>query len=96
MTKEEIYNALHKIDVIAELETKDGFFYIENSIDEYHSRATSYHKTLKEAVCALMESQDWFSPKGTGTIVFQEYGLNGKRVFIYSGGWDNEFGKLWI
>lgn len=96
MTKEEIYNALHNIDVIAEIEKKDGFWFIENSFDEYHSRATSYHKTLKEAVDALMESSDWFCPKGTGTIVFQEYGLNGKRITIYSGGWENEFGKLWI
>lgn len=96
MTKEEIYNALHKIDVIADLETKPGVWYIENAIDEYRSKPKSYYPTLKEAVEGLQESSDWFCPKGTGTIHFREFGINGKDIDIYSGGFDNELGKLWI
>ena len=96
MTKEEIYNALHKIDVIADLETKPGVWYIENAIDEYRSKPKSYYPTLKEAVEGLQESADWFCPKGTGTIHFREFGINGKDIDIYSGGYDNEWGKLWI
>ena len=96
MTSEEIYNALHKIDVIADLETKPGVWYIENAIDEYRSKPKSYYPTLKEAVEGLQESSDWFCPKGTGTIHFREFGINGKDIDIYSGGFDNEWGKLWI
>ena len=96
MTKEEIYEALHKIDVIAELEKKPGVWYIENSIDERRSTPTSYWPTLEDAVGGLMESSDWFGPKGTGTIHHKEFGIDGNDVYIYSGGWDNEFGKLWI
>lgn len=96
MTKEEIYNALHKIDVIADLETKPGVWYIENAIDEYRSKPKSYYPTLKDAVEGLQESADWFCPKGTGTIHFREFGINGKDIDIYSGGYDNEWGKLWI
>ena len=96
MTKEEIYNALHKIDVIAEFEAKPGVWYIENLVDEYRSEPKSYYPTLEEAVGGLMESSDWFCPKGTGTIHYREFGINGKDVYIYSGGWDNEFGNIWI
>lgn len=96
MTSEEIYNALHKIDVIADLETKPGVWYIENAIDEYRSKPKSYYPTLKDAVEGLKESADWFCPKGTGTIHFREFGINGKDIDIYSGGYDNEWGKLWI
>lgn len=96
MTKEEIYNALHNIDVIAEFEAKPGVWYIENAVDERHSMPKSYYPTLEDAVGGLMESADWFCPKGTGTIHFREFGIDGKDVCIYSGGWDNEFGKLWI
>ena len=96
MTQKEIYEALHKIDVIAELEKKPGVWYIENSIDERRSTPTSYWPTLEDAVGGLMESSDWFGPKGTGTIHNKEFGIDGNDVYIYSGGWDNEFGKLWI
>lgn len=96
MTQKEIYDALHKIDVIAEYEKKEGVWYIENAINEYHSKPTSYYPTLESAVGGLMESSDWFCPKGTGMIHFREFGTYGKDVMIYSGGYDNEWGKLWI
>lgn len=96
MTTQEIYEKLHAIDVIAELETKPGVWYIENSIDEYRSNPTSYYPTLKEAVEGLAESSNWFCPKGTGTIIYREFGLDGKSVEIYDGGYDNKWGKLWV
>lgn len=96
MTKEEIYSALHKVDSIAALESKPGLWYIENAIDEYRSKPTSYYPTLEEAVGGLMESADWFCPKGTGTIHYREFGINAKDVYVYSGGFDNEWGKLWV
>ena len=96
MTKEEIYDALHEIGEVAELETKSGVWYIENAVDEYRSVPKSYYPTLKEAVGGLMESSDWFCPKGTGTIHHKEFGINGKDVIVYSGGFDNEWGRLWI
>lgn len=96
MTTQEIYEKLHAIDVIAELETKPGVWYIENSIDEYRSKPTSYYPTLKEAVEGLAESSNWFSAKGTGTIIYKEFGFGGKAVYIYDGGWDNKWGKLWV
>lgn len=96
MTQKEIYDALHKIDAIAELEKKPGVWYIENAIDEYRSIPTSYYPTLEMAVGGLMESSDWFCPKGTGTIHHKEFGIDGNDVYIYSGGFDNEWGKLWI
>lgn len=75
MTTQEIYEKLHAIDVIAELETKPGVWYIENSIDEYRSSPTSYYPTLKEAVEGLAESSDWWGLNGTGTICFAEESL---------------------
>ena len=96
MTAQEIYEKLHAIDVIAELETKPGVWYIENAIDEYRSKPTSYYPTLKEAVEGLAESSDWFCPKGTGWIHFREWGRDGKDFELYSGGYDNKWGKLWI
>ena len=96
MTQKEIYEALHKIDVIAEYEKKEGVWYIENAIDEYRSKPTYYYPTLESAVGGLMKSSDWFCPKGTGMIHFREFGMHGKDVMIYSGGYDNEWGKLWI
>lgn len=96
MTKEEIYNVLHNIDVIANLEKKPGVWYIENTVDEWRSVVKSYHPTLEDAVGGLMESSDWFCPKGTGTIHFAEFGIGGNRFSIYSGGFNNEWGKLWV
>ncbi len=85
MTPQEIYEKLHNIDVIANIEAKSGIWYIENTIDEMRSKPTSYYPTLKEAVEGLQESQDWFVEKGSGLIHFREYGLNAKDISIYRG-----------
>lgn len=104
MTAKEIYEKLHSIDVIAELETKKGVWYIENAIDEYRSKPSSYYPTLMECVEGLQESCDWYCLKGTGTICFVEYGIGGNAFDIYSGQAsmkDNgeivsEWGRLWV
>lgn len=96
MTAKEIYEKLHSIDVIAELETKKGVWYIENAIDEYRSKPSSYYPTLMECVEGLQESSDWFCPKGTGMIHFREFGREGKDFMLYSGGHNSEWGRLWI
>lgn len=104
MIAKEIYEKLHSIDVIAELETKKGVWYIENSIDESRSTPSSYYPTLMECVEGLQESSDWWCPKGTGTICFAEFGIDGNVIDIYSGQSsrnDNgeivsEWGKLWV
>lgn len=96
MTAKEIYEKLHSIDVIAELETKKGVWYIENAIDEYRSEPSSYYPTLMDCVEGLQESSDWFCPKGTGRIHFCEFGREGKDITLYSGGFNSEWGELWI
>ena len=104
MTTQEIYEKLHAIDVIAELETKPGVWYIENSIDEYQSSPSSYYPTLMECVNGLQYVCDWWGLKGTGTICFAEFGIGGNIIDIYSGKSsrkDNgdivfEWGKLWV
>ena len=85
MTAKDIYDKLHGIDVIAELETKKGVWYIENSIDEYRVKPSSYYGTLMECVDGLQESSDWWCQKGTGMICFAEFGIGGKKIRIYSG-----------
>ena len=96
MTAKEIYEKLHSIDVIAEMETKKGVWYIQNTIDEYRSIPSSYYPTLMACVEGLQESSDWFCPKGTGTICFVEYGIRGKVFRIYSGDFNGKWGRLWI
>ena len=104
MTAKEIYEKLHGINAIAELETKKGIWYIENSIDEYRSKSSSYYPTLMECVEGLQESCDWWCLKGTGTIWFAEFGFGGEIFEIYSGESskkDNgeivsEWGHCWI
>ncbi len=101
MTTQEIYEKLHDIDVIANLEAKSGIWYIENTIsemfdiDDIRSKPTSYYPTLKEAVEGLQESQDWFAERGSGLIHFREYGLNAKDINIYRGK-PGEFGMLQV
>ena len=104
MTAKKIYNRLHSIDAIAELEAKKGVWYIENSIDEYCSKPSSYYGTLMECVEGLQESSNWYRQKGTGMICFAEFGIGGKKIRIYSGDSTmdengdvvSKWGKLWI
>lgn len=48
-----------------------GFYYIKNSVDEYHSEPSVYTDTLEEAKEAIKYCGDWYRPKGTGAIYFQ-------------------------
>jgi len=96
MTPEEIYSELCKNKGISELEKRSGVWYIENTIDEYRSKPTSYYPTLKEAIEGLKESSDWFCSKGTGTIYYVGFGINSPKIAVYKGGWDNEFGEILI
>ena len=96
MSKQEIYDTLHQIEIIANLEKEPGVWYVENAIDEYRAKPTSYYATLLDSIEGLMESSDWFRPKGTGTIHYRAFGLNGKDIAIYSNEGGNGFGRLWI
>ena len=48
-----------------------GFYYIKNSVDEYHSEPSVYTETLEEAKEAIKYCEDWYRPRGTGKIFFQ-------------------------
>lgn len=48
-----------------------GFYYIKNSVDEYHSEPSVYTETLEEAKEAIKYCEDWYRPMGTGEIYFQ-------------------------
>ena len=61
-----------------------GIYYIENSIDEQRTKISGYFQTEEEAREAIKECSDWFMNKGTGTIWYQEFGLNKTSKKIYS------------
>ena len=63
---------------------KKGVYYIENTVDEWHTSISGYFETEEEAREALKQCADWYRPKGTGTIYFKEFGLGGKRKVVYS------------
>jgi hypothetical protein len=52
-----------------------GFYYIENTVDEYHSRPSAFFDTLEEAKNAMKLFGDWFLGNGTGRIYFQRFGI---------------------
>ena len=80
------YNDDGSKDVIYEKPVKkEGFYYIENQIDERHSNETGNFKTLKAAKEALKSCADWFLGEGTGCIFFQPYGLKESREFVCRG-----------
>ena len=96
VTPESLYEELHKIDAIADLEQLYGIWYVENSINEYSSSMTACWPNLKQACVGLWKCADWFRENGTGTIGFREFGVNGKHVDVYSASTCGEFGRLWI
>ena len=59
-----------------------GIYFIVNTIDEIHTRISGYFMTEDEAREGIKNCADWFRPNGTGTIYFQEFGINGKRIEI--------------
>jgi len=51
-----------------------GFYFIENSIDEWHSAPKAYFETLDDAKKAMKNFSDWYCDWGTGKIFFQPFG----------------------
>jgi len=60
-----------------------GIYYIENYINEIHTSISGYFTTEDEAHEGLKSCADWFRPKGTGRIYFQEFGLGKTPILIY-------------
>lgn len=54
----------------------DKIYYIENTIDEFHTKIKGYFKSFDEAKEALEKCSNWYRPEGTIYVV--EFGL-GKR-----------------
>lgn len=54
---------------------RKGFFYIENTVDEWHSEEHCFVDTLKEAKEAIKYCADWYCERGTGEIYFQPTGV---------------------
>lgn len=48
-----------------------GFYYIENSVNEYQSEPSIYTETLEEAKEAIKGCSNWSCDRGTGNIFFQ-------------------------
>ena len=61
-------------------------YYIENTIDEWHSTIRGYFETLDDAIKAIAECSDWFREKGTGEIYKVGFGLNHKRKLVWKNG----------
>ena len=60
-----------------------GYFYISNTVDEWHSQTSGTFQTYDEAKEALKECADWYCSKGTGRIYFQPFGLNKHSYQVY-------------
>ena len=61
----------------------NGVYFIENTINEFATTVKGYFSTLDDAKEALKECSNWFRPKGTGRIYFQEFGLNKPTKLVY-------------
>ena len=48
-----------------------GFYYIQNTVDEWHSSPSVYANSLEEAKEAIKYCGDWYCSRGTGKIFFQ-------------------------
>ena len=57
-----------------------GFYYIENTVDEWHSSKSAFLETLEEAKEAIKHFSDWYGGKGTGKIYFQPFGTKEDRT----------------
>jgi hypothetical protein len=60
-----------------------GIYFIENTIDEWHTSISGYFATQGDAMEALENCCNWYSHKGSGTIYYQEFGLGGKTTKVY-------------
>ena len=60
-----------------------GYFYISNTVSEWHSQTSGTFQTYDDAKEALKECADWYCSKGTGRIYFQPFGLNRHSYQVY-------------
>lgn len=67
----------------AHMNNPNGIYYIENTIDEIHTKISGYFKTFGEARDGLNDCADWFRDNGTGKIYFQEYGFGKRPRLVY-------------
>ena len=60
-----------------------GYFYISNTVDEWHSQTSGTFQDYDKAKEALKDCADWYCSKGTGRIYFQPFGLNRQSYQVY-------------
>lgn len=62
-------------------------YFIQNTIDEWHSTINGYFETLDRAieVCSK-ECEDWFCQKGTGEIYEVCFGLHAQPRLVWKNG----------
>ena len=63
-----------------------GCYLIENTISEFNSSPSAFFETLEEAKEAIKHFSDWYCPKGTGKIYFQQFGTHTSMVKSYNYG----------
>ena len=59
------------------------YFYISNTVDEWHSQTSGTFQTYDAAKEAQKECADWYCSNGTGRIYFQPFGLNRHSYQVY-------------
>ena len=62
---------------------ENKIYYIENTVDEYHTQINGYFPTLDEAKEKLNDCCDWYRPKGTGRIYMVAFGLYPNPELVY-------------
>ena len=73
---------------------KKGFYYIENSVDEWHREKHCFVDTLNEAKEAMKYCADWYCSRGTGDIYFQPTGVEVVQRPSTTLEWDEKKRKL--
>lgn len=61
----------------------EKLYYIENTVDEWHTKISGYFATLDNAKEALKDCFDWYRPHGTGRIYEVELGLGHQPKLVY-------------
>lgn len=61
----------------------EKIYYIENTVDEWHTEISGYFATLDKAKEALKDCRDWYRPQGTGRIYEVGFGLGKRPKLVY-------------
>lgn len=62
-------------------------YYIQNTIDEWHSKIQGYFDTLERAIeICTAHCQDWFGQEGSGEIYEVCFGLHEKPRLVWKDG----------